>query len=95
MQHEEVSTWFILTLSAEQAALDQDFEHLDALLHRREELLTKWETTGFQIPAADAPQLETAELRLDTALRRVKEALGGELQVLQKRRKAVGAYKAA
>jgi hypothetical protein len=95
MQHEEVSTWFILTLSAEQAALDQDFEHLDALLHRREELLTKWENTGFKIPAADAPQLETAEQRLDTALRRVKEALGGELQVLQKRRKAVGVYKAA
>ena len=49
MQHEEISTWFILTLSAEQAALDHDFEHLDALLNRREQLLTQWDKYGAQI----------------------------------------------
>jgi len=95
MQHEDISTWFILTLSAEQAAFDQDFEHLDALLKRREELLEKWEEHGVKIDDKDGLQLQAAEARLDIALRRVQEALGGELKILSKRKKVAGIYKTA
>lgn len=95
MQHEDISTWYILTLSAEQAAFDQDFEHLDALLKRREELLEKWEAHGVKIDEKDRAQIEAAEARLDTALRRVQEALGGELKLLTNRKKAAGVYKTA
>jgi hypothetical protein len=95
MQHEEISTWFILTLSAEQAALDHDFEHLDALLSRREQLLAQWEQHGFTITEKDMPQLKSAEERLDTALRRVRDSFGHELNVLERRRHAAGVYKAS
>ena len=95
MQHEEISTWFILTLSAEQAALDHDFEHLDALLSRREQLLAQWNLHGITITEKDAPQLKSAEERLDTALRRVRDSFGRELQVLEQRRHAAGKYKAS
>ena len=93
MQHDEISTWFILTLSAEQAALDHDFEHLDALLNRREQLLTKWDQSGIAIAEKDVPQLKSAEERLDTALRRVRDSFGQDLQVLESRRRAAGKYK--
>ena len=95
MQHEEVSTWFILTLSAEQAALDHDFEHLDALLHRRDELLTQWELQGFKVSGKDADQLQSAEDRLNSAMQRVRDGFGNELRVLEKRRSAAGKYKTA
>lgn len=94
MQHDELSTWFILTLSAEQAALDHDFEHLDALLNRREQLLAKWDQSGFSLSEKDMPQLKGAEERLDTALRRVRDGFGNELRVLEQRRSAAGKYKA-
>ncbi len=93
MQHEEISTWFILTLSAEQAALDHDFEHLDALLNRREQLLTQWDKFGAQISEQDVPQLKNAEERLDSALRRVRDGFGQELRVVEQRKLAVGRYK--
>lgn len=95
MQHEEISTWFILTLSAEQAALDHDFEHLDALLNRREQLLTQWDKYGAQISEQDVPQLKSAEERLDSALRRVRDGFGQELRMVEQRRLAVGRYKTA
>ena len=95
MPHEEISTWYILTLSAEQAALDHDFEHLDALLGRREQLLSQWDQFGVNIASKDVPQLKDAEERLDTALRRVRDGFGQELRVLEQRRVAVGKYKAS
>lgn len=95
MPHEEISTWFILTLSAEQAALDHDFEHLDALLNRREQLLSQWDQFGVSIAERDVPQLKSAEERLDTALRRVRDSFGQELKILEQRRLAVGKYKTA
>ena len=93
MQHEEISTWFILTLSAEQAALDHDFEHLDALLNRREQLLSQWGKFGAQISEQDVPQLKDAEDRLDSALKRVRDGFGQELKVVEQRKLAVGKYK--
>ena len=93
MQHEEISTWFILTLSAEQAALDHDFEHLDALLNRREQLLSQWGKFGAQISEQDVPQLKDAEERLDSALKRVRDGFGQELKVVEQRKLAVGKYK--
>lgn len=95
MQHEDISTWFILTLSAEQAVFDQDFEHLDALLKRREELLTKWEEHGVKIDEKDAKQIQAAELRLETAMRRVQEVVGNEVRLLNQRKRAASIYKAA
>ena len=95
MQHDEISTWFILTLSAEQAALDHDFEHLDALLKRREQLLTQWDEQGVVISDKDVPQLKSAEDRLNCALRRVRDGFGNDLRVLEKRRSAVDKYKAS
>ena len=94
MPHEEISTWFILTLSAEQAALDHDFEHLDALLKRREQLLAQWDQVGVEISDKDVPHLKSAEDRLNSALRRVRDGFGNDLRVLEKRRSAVGKYKA-
>lgn len=93
MQHEEISTWFILTLSAEQAALDHDFEHLDALLNRREQLLNQWEKVGATIAEHEVPQLKNAEERLDSALRRVRDGFGQELRLVEQRKLAVGRYK--
>lgn len=95
MQHEDISTWFILTLSAEQAVFDQDFEHLDALLKRREELLTKWEEHGVKIDEKDGKQIQAAELRLETAMRRVQEVVGNEVRLLNQRKRAASIYKAA
>ena len=95
MPHEDISTWFILTLSAEQAALDHDFEHLDALLNRREQLLSQWDKFGASIPERDVPQLQDAEERLSTALKRVRDCFGKELRVLEQRRLAVAKYKTA
>lgn len=95
MQHDEISTWFILTLSAEQATLDQDFEHLDALLRRREQLLDKWEASGMKISDKDALQIQSAEERLDIAMRRVRDAVGSEISLLSQRKRAVGSYRSA
>jgi hypothetical protein len=95
MPHEEVSTWFILTLSAEQAALDHDFEHLDALLNRREQLLEQWHRQGVKIADHEVNQFNNAEERLTSALRRVRDGFGQELRVLEQRRSAVGKYKAS
>ncbi len=95
MPHEEVSTWFILTLSAEQAALDHDFEHLDALLNRREQLLEQWNRMGVKIADHEVNQFNSAEERLTSALRRVRDGFGQELRVLEQRRSAVGKYKAS
>ncbi len=95
MQHEEISTWFILTLSAEQAALDHDFEHLDALLNRREQLLTQWDKFGVKIPEKDVAQFQGAEERLSSALRRVRDSFGQELRVIEQRKFAVNKYKTA
>ncbi|MBI1331830.1 MAG: hypothetical protein JST12_00475 [Armatimonadetes bacterium] len=95
MQHDDISTWFILTLSAEQAAFDQDFEHLDALIRRREELLQKWQEHGVTVSEAEAAQLKSAEERLDTALRRVQSAIGQEIRVLTNRKKVASLYKAS
>jgi hypothetical protein len=95
MQHEEISTWFILTLSAEQAALDHDFEHLDALLNRRAQLLQQWDQFGVNFTDKEAAQLKGAEDRLDSAMKRVRDSFGKEIQVLSQRKAAVGKYKAA
>ena len=94
MQHDDISTWFILTLSAEQAVFDQDFEHLEALL-KREELLLKWKNSGFRIDEKDRSQIESAEARLDSALRRVQEGLGKEMSLLHSRKKAATVYQAS
>ena len=94
MPHEEISTWFILTLSAEQAALDHDFEHLDALLNRREQLLEQWNRMGVKIADHEVSHFNSAEERLTSALRRVRDGFGQELRVLEQRRSAVGKYKA-
>lgn len=95
MQHDEISTWFILTLSAEQAALDHDFEHLDALLNRREQLLQQWDKVGVSFTESEVLQLHSAEDRLNTAMKRVRDSFGKEMQVLNQRKSAVGKYKAA
>ncbi len=95
MQHEDISTWFILTLSAEQAVFDQDFEHLDALLKRREDLLTKWEEHGVHLDEKDNKQIQAAELRLETAMRRVQEVVGNEVRLINQRKRAASIYKAA
>ena len=93
MPHEEISTWFILTLSAEQAALDHDFEHLDALLTRREQLLQQWDQFGVKISEKDVPQLKSAEDRLDSALRRVRDGFGKDRKVVGQRKFAAGKTK--
>ena len=95
MQHEELSTWFILTLSAEQAAFDQDFEHLDALIRRRDEILTKWEDQGMVLNPTDLDQVEAAEARLNVALKRIQTALGNDMKRLNARKKVAEVYKAA
>lgn len=95
MQHEEISTWFILTLSAEQAALDHDFEHLDALLNRREQLLKQWDQFGAHFSESDVLQLKSAEERLDSAMKRVRNSFGKDLRLVEQRKSAVGKYKAA
>lgn len=95
MPHEEISTWFILTLSAEQAALDHDFEHLDALLNRREQLLQQWDRFGVKIADRDVAQFKSAEERLASALRRVRDGFGQELRLIEKRKFAVSKYKTA
>jgi hypothetical protein len=95
VQPEQISTWFILTLSAEQAALDHDFEHLDALLNRRQQLLNQWTQLGIMIPEKDVSQLTNAEERLDVALRRVRDGFGQDLRLVEQRRLAVGKYRAS
>ncbi len=95
MPHEEISTWFILTLSAEQAALDHDFEHLDALLGRREQLLQQWDRFEIKIAERDVAQFKSAEERLASALRRVRDGFGQELRLIEQRRLAVSKYKTA
>ncbi len=95
MPHEDISTWFILTLSAEQAVFDQDFEHLDALLHRRDEILGKWEKAGMKFSEAELTQASAAEERLEMALRRVQGSLGDELKKISQANRVAKVYKAA
>lgn len=92
MQPSEVSNWFVLTLSAEQAAKDEDFEHLDVLLRRREEILADWDAQGVTFSLRQQTEIETAENRLLEAMVKLRDRAGAELRSKTKRDKAVSAY---
>lgn len=95
MQRSEVSTWCVLTLSAEQAALDNDQAHLDVLMNRREELLQSWEKSGFRFSASELKQIQETEQRLVATLTRILESTGSELRQLSNRSKSATAYRTA
>ena len=95
MQPNEVSNWFVLTLSAEQAATDEDFEHLDVLLRRREEILTQWDAQQVTFTSRQQTEIESAENRLLAAMVKLRAKAGSELRAHTQRRRAVDSYKAS
>ncbi len=95
MQPNEVSNWFVLTLSAEQAALDEDFEHLDLLLRRREEILAQWDEREVTFNLRQQREIEASENRLMAAMIKLRDKAGTELQQRGHRNKAVASYRAS
>lgn len=95
MQPNEISNWFVLTLSAEQAAKDEDFEHLDVLLRRREEILAEWDAKNAQFSQREQTEIETAENRLMTEMVKLRDRAGANLRAQSSRRKAIESYKAS
>ena len=95
MQPNEVSNWFVLTLSAEQAATDEDFEHLDQLLRRREEILAQWDANQVTFTRRQQTDIETAENRLLAAIVKLRDKAGSNLKASTQRRLAVDSYKAS
>lgn len=95
MPPEDLTKWFVLTLSAEQAARDQDFDHLDVLLNRREEILAEWDKEVLRFTAKQQEEIERAEHRLTIAMLELKNALGAEASGHRLRSAAVAAYKAS
>jgi hypothetical protein len=95
MQPKEASTWFVLTLSAEQAAKDHDYEHLDALIRRREELLDEWQTRNVTFSSADQLRFQEAELRLTTTLASIQNETRSELKHLNRRKAGATTYRSA
>ena len=95
MQPNEVSNWFVLTLSAEQAATDEDFEHLDQLLRRREEILAQWDAKQVTFTKRQQTDIETAENRLLAAMVKLRDKAGNNLKASTQRRLAVDSYKAS
>jgi hypothetical protein len=89
------SNWFVLTLSAEQAAKDVDFEHLDVLLRRREEVLDEWEASEVTFTDVESQQIELAESRLRTALEGIRDQTGAELRELTRRKAGSRKYRSA
>lgn len=92
MQPNEVSNWFVLTLSAEQAARDEDFEHLDVLLRRREEILARWDSVGAVFNLRQQTEIESAENRLLAEMVKLRDRAGSSLRASTKRKEAVAAY---
>jgi hypothetical protein len=95
LQPNEVSNWFVLTLSAEQAALDEDFEHLDLLLRRREEILAQWDERKVTFNLRQQREIEASENRLMAAMIKLRDKAGTELQQRGQRNKAVASYRAS
>ncbi|MEI7575623.1 MAG: hypothetical protein WCK51_01930 [Armatimonadota bacterium] len=95
MQPNEVSNWFVLTLSAEQAALDEDFEHLDQLLRRREEILEEWDERNVTFNLRQQREIEAAENRLLAAMVKLRDKAGADLKQRSQRNKAVASYRAS
>jgi dsDNA-specific endonuclease/ATPase MutS2 len=95
MPHSPASNWFVLTLSAEQAAKDQDFEHLDTLMRRREELLEEWEQSRLQFTPHEQEQILLAETRLIVALEDARDQTGNELRELTRRKNGSNKYRIA
>jgi len=95
LQPNEVSNWFVLTLSAERAAMDEDFEHLDVLLRRREEILTQWEQEQVKFTAKQQEEIKVAENRLLAEMIKLRDRAGANLQAGSKRTKVAAAYRAS
>jgi hypothetical protein len=91
----QLSNWFVVTLSAEQAALDGDFEHFDALILRREALLDGWEAEAFVLSPDELAEINSVEARLRTTLERINFRTGGEIRSIEHARKSVSKYKSA
>ena len=93
MQPNEVSNWFVLTLSAEQAARDEDFEHLDVLLRRREEILARWDSEGAVFNQRQQNEIESAENRLLAEMVKLRDRAGSNLRSSTKRKEVAAAYR--
>jgi hypothetical protein len=95
LQPNEVSNWFVLTLSAEQAAKDEDFEHLDLLLRRREEILADWDQRHATFSQRQRSEIEAAENRLLAAMVKLRDRAGADLKAQGHRNRAVASYRAS
>lgn len=95
MPPDEMSTWFVLTLSAEQAAREGDLEHLGVLMSRREELITKWDASGAKFSNHDAHRVREYEGRLHDAMIKAQSGLRSQIERLNSRKKAVESYRAS
>jgi hypothetical protein len=91
---DEISTWFVLTLSAEQAAREGDLEHLRILMDRREELLSKWTMSNATFSQQDAARVRDYEARLQEAMTTAQKGLRSQIERLNCRKKAVESYRA-
>lgn len=95
MQRKEVSNWIVISLSAEQALIDGDFEHLDVLLNRRDELLTDWEKAGLQFTERELKQMREVSEKLSGTMSIQKDRIGSEIQATKNRSVALKAYRSA
>ena len=95
MQRKEISEWMVLTLSAEQAARDGDYEHLSLLMDRRDTVLSEWEAIQFELSEKEIALVAEPEHRLQNAMESVCTSLGQDIQKQSSRSKAVKAYRSA
>lgn len=93
MPPDEISTWFVLTLSAEQAAREGDLEHLKVLMDRREELLSQWGKADTTFSLQDAARVRAYEARLQEAMTTAQSGLRSQIERLNCRKKAVESYR--
>jgi hypothetical protein len=75
--------------------MDEDFEHLDVLLRRREEILTQWEHEQVKFTAKQQEEIKVAENRLLAEMIKLRDRAGANLQAGSKRTKVAAAYRAS
>lgn len=95
MQRKEVSDWIVISLSAKQALLDGDFEHLDVLLRRRDEILDEWEQHQTRFNEKEMAQISNVSDQLESVLKNHRDQLGTEIGATKSRSAALKAYRSA
>jgi hypothetical protein len=95
MQRKEVSEWIVISLSAKQALLDGDFEHLDVLLQRRDEVLNEWEKNLIRFNEKEMGQIRDVSSQLESVLKSHRDQLGVEIGATKNRSAALKAYRSA